>query len=134
MSLLAIDQAFIEKFILEDFELPIAHENASYEPIPGTAYAELICINNDFTQYSLSGSQETEGIFRIILRYPVGAYSITAKQKVEEILAAFPINSIVSYGTSRSKVIKHERKTGVPEEGWYKLVISITHKTFSTRS
>jgi hypothetical protein len=130
MSFLPIDQAFINQFIEADFGLPIAHENAPYDPLPGTAYAELICINNDFTPYSLSDSLETEGIFRVILRYPIGGYSITAKTMADLILAAFPINSLVEYGTSKSKVIKHQRNTGAPEEGWYKIVVSITHKTF----
>lgn len=130
MSFLPIDQAFINQFIEADFGLPIAHENASYDPIPGTAYAELICINNDFTPYSLNDSLETEGIFRVILRYPTGGYSIAAKTMADLVLAAFPINSLVEYGTSKSKVIKHQRNTGAQEEGWYKIVVSITHKTF----
>lgn len=130
MSLLAIDQAFISKFIASGFDIDVAHENAAYDPVPGTAYAELICINNDFTQYSLSHSKETEGIFRVILRYPVGTYSITAKTMAENIFTAFPINSTVEYGTSKSKVTKHQRDTGTPEDGWYKIVVSVTHQTF----
>jgi len=134
MSFLPIDQAFINQFIEADFGLPIAHENAPYDPVPGTPYVELICINNDFTPYSLADSLETEGIFRAILRYPVGNYSIAAKQMADQILAIFPINSLVEYGTSKSKVIKQNRNTGAPEEGWYKIVVSITYKTFISRS
>lgn len=130
MSFFLIDQAFINQFIESDFGLPIVHENASYEPVPGTAYVELICINNDFTPYSLSDSLETEGIFRAILRYPTGEYSIVAKQMAEQIFTVFPINSLVEYGTGKSKVTKHQRNTGAPEEGWYKIVVSIIHKTF----
>jgi hypothetical protein len=130
MSFLQIDQAFINQFIEADFGLPIAHENAPYDPVPGIAYAELICINNDFTPYSLSGSLETEGIFRVILRYPLGRYSISAKTMADLIFAAFPVNSLVKYGASKSKVIKHQRNTGASEGGWYKIVVSITHKTF----
>jgi hypothetical protein len=143
MSLLAIDQAFISKFIDEDFELPIVYENSNYSPVPGTPFVELICLNNGVTEYSLSSSLETEGIFRIFLRYPPDKYSIEAKQKAEEIFSAFPIGFVVKYENIRSKIVGHKRQTGTfgkeptttfPEEGWYKLVVSIMHKTFITRS
>jgi hypothetical protein len=143
MSFLAIDQAFINKFIEAEFGIDVVHENVSYSPTPGTPFAELLCLNNDITEYSLAHSMETEGIFRVILKYPPDEYSIIAKTMAENIFAEFPLGSIVSYGTISSKIIKHKRQTGTfgkeltttfPDEGWYKLVVSIIHKTFITRS
>ncbi len=143
MSFLAIDQVFINKFIESNFGLPIVHENASYDPIPGTAFVELLCLNNDITEYSLAHSMETEGIFRAILKYPPGEYAIAAKTMADNIFAAFPLGSLIAYGTVKSKIIQHKRQTGTvgkeltttfPDEGWYKLVVSIMHKTFITRS
>jgi hypothetical protein len=51
MSFLAIDQAFINKFIEADFGIDTVHENVSYSPTPGTPFAELLCLNNDITEY-----------------------------------------------------------------------------------
>lgn len=143
MSFLEIDQTFINKFIEAEFELPVVHENASYNPIPGTPFAELLCLNNDISEFSLAGSVQTDGIFRVILRYPTNEYSIEAKTMADRIFAEFQIGSILCYGSSRSKIIQHKRQTGTygkeltttfVDEGWYKLVVSIMHKTFIRRS
>jgi len=142
MSFLAIDQAFLSKFIEADFGLPIVHENNSYEPVPGTPYVELLCLHNDLSIFSLDLTTETEGIFRAILRYPTNEYSIGAKTMAETIFEEFPLGSVVSYGEVSSKILHHKRVTGAfgkeltttfPQEGWFKLVVSIMHKTFIRR-
>ncbi len=142
MSFFITEQAFISKFIDEDFGLPIVHENSSYSPIPGTPFIELLCLHNDTSEYSLAHSLEFESIFRIFLRYPVDKYSIIAKKLSEDIFLAFPVGSLVSYEDVTSKIVGHKRQTGTfgkeltttfSEEGWYKLVVSIMYKTFIRR-
>ena len=65
-----IDQAFINTYIDADLGLDIAHENTSFKPTAGTEYVELINIPNDTTPLSLNDSDQSDGLFRIILYWP----------------------------------------------------------------
>ena len=73
MSVVKIDQAFVSSFIAGGFGLEIAHENLAYEPTTGTEYAELRTLNNDVTAYDLATLDITDGVFRVILRYPANS-------------------------------------------------------------
>lgn len=131
-----IDQAFTQAFIDGSFGLPIAHEAAPYKPSNGTAYAEIFILPNDITPYSIGSTDETDGIFRVILRYPNGAEDengISAKTKADEIFAAFPIGSRVTYSGVSATVTSLSRQRGVPENGWYSLVLSISYRSFLAR-
>ena len=92
-----IDQAFVQSFNNGSFGLPINYENMPYTPVSGTAYAELISLPNPIDSLSLSDMNETSGIFRVILRYPIDGGAITPKAKAEEIMAHYPIGSSVAY-------------------------------------
>jgi hypothetical protein len=122
---LKIDQAFISTFIDAAFGLPIAHENMEYQPVNGTAYAELINLPNDITPLSMNDSNVTDGIFRVILRYPVNEGAVSAKTMAETIMSAFTINSKVCYDGLCAVVNKVYRQPGVAESGWYKIVVTI---------
>lgn len=132
MSIL-IDDAFVTAFIDGAFGLPIAHENIDYNPSPGTAYAEIFVIPNPRTPLSLQDTDITTGLFRVVLRYPVGDGSITAKTKAEAIIAAFPINSTVTAGGQSARVTRVMRDRGFPEDGWYKTVVTIFYEAFIAR-
>jgi len=128
-----IDQAFIQAFINGGFGLDIAHENLSYTPTAGTEYAQLINLPNDVTPLSLSGSDETDGVFRIILYWPANQGAIQAKLKADEIISAFKIGTQVCYSDQCATVKRTAKVQGVPEDGWYKLVISISYHSILTR-
>lgn len=128
-----IDQAFIDSFIDNDFGLEIAHENLAYSPSPGTEYVELLNIPNDITPLSLTGSDETDGIFRIILRWPVDDGSINAKTKADEIMSAFKIGTQVCYNGQCSTVTRQARQKGFNESGWYKILITIGYHAILVR-
>ena len=130
---LSIDDAFVQAFIDEDFGLPIAHENMAYEPTAQTAYAEIFVIPGPRRPLSIVETDETSGIFRVILRYPVDSGSITAKTKAEAIIAAFPVNSTVTSGSQTARVTSIDRSRGYPEDGWYKLTVTILYQAFITR-
>lgn len=131
--MLEIDQLFTKKFIDSNFGLPIAHENLDYIPTIGTAYAEIFVIQNDKTPFSVSSSDETDGIFRVILRYPVKSSSIAAKAMADTIFNVFKIGSRHDYTNTRVTISAVGRDQGVKETGWYKLVLSIRYKAFIRR-
>jgi len=130
--MLKVDQGLTNLFISSAFGLPIAHENAKYEPTLGTAYAEIFTIPNDETALS-TDSDVTDGLFRIILRYPVQGGAIAAKTMADTIFDVFKVNSYFYYDNQKIEIIGFSRDTGYHESGWYKLVLSIRYNAFIRR-
>lgn len=128
-----IDQAFIQSYIDGAFGLPIAYENSPYTPVAETAYAELRNITNPIEANALKDMDQTTGIFRIIVRYPADSGAIAAKTKADEIMANYGIGSSVSYSSQSATILSTERRTGVVEEGWFVLVVSIGYISFISR-
>lgn len=133
MASAKLDQAFIDRFVSQAFGLPIAHENLPFEPTAGTPYVELKVLQNDTTPRSLSDTDQTDGVFRVILRYPVDQGAIAAKQKADNILNAFKVGRRVSYQGVSATVVSHSRREGYAEDGWYKLVVDFRYRAFIKR-
>lgn len=141
-----IDQALTQAFIDGDFGLPIAHENADYSPVSGTAYAEIKVIPNEAVPDTLgaSGYDETTGLFQVTLRYPVGGYSITAKTKADEMMAYFVIGSEFTYSGQTVLITRKNRGMGYVEGGsaslneqnraWYKIILRFTFNARTVRT
>ena len=127
MTAIAIDQAFINTFIDASLGLEIAHENVSYKPTAGTEYVELINIPNDETALSINDSNETDGLFRIILYWPINEGSIAPKTKADEIISAFTIGTRICYSGQCATVTKTSRQNGISDGGWYKTIITIRY-------
>ena len=132
---LDLDNAFLNEWIntYSNFSIDTAHENIDYKPTAGTAYAELRMLPNGVEALSLADSNETTGIFRVILRYPLHKTAVAAKTKAEEIMSAFKIGKRISYDLNQLIVTSVKRDPGVPEDGWYKQVVSISYRAFLTR-
>ncbi len=127
-----IDQALIDTFINSNFGLKIAHENIEFtETTP--PYAELLVLPNDVTAYSLKHSDRTDGVFRVILRYPVNTGAYDAKSKADEIAAVFKIGKKISYDGLDLKIRSYRRDNGVQEDGFYKIIISFSYLAFLER-
>lgn len=120
-----IDQAFINAFVNGSFGLSIAHENMYFNPTAGTEYAELINIPNNTTALSMVESDQTDGVFRIILRWPINEGSINVKLKADEILSAFSLGDRICYDGQCSTITSTARQKGVAQDGWYKVIITI---------
>jgi hypothetical protein len=127
MASLKIDQAFVTEFIAGAFGLPIAHENVDYEPVQGTPYAEINVLPNNTTKLTLNNSNETDGIFRIHLRYPTGKGAISAKTKAEEIIAYFAPGNRIGYGGQSVLILGTDRKQGIQNENWYEIIVTLTY-------
>jgi hypothetical protein len=129
---LEIDQALVTAFLAGSFGIGVAHENRDYKP-ENDPYAEIIVLQNDTTPFSLAHSDETDGVFRVILRYPAGSGAITPKTKAEEIRQHFKIGTRLTYGGASLTIKGHQRQPGVQEQGWYKLIINLPYRATLTR-
>ena len=129
-----IDQAFIQSFIDGAYGLETAYQNQPYTPTAGTPYAELLNIPNDITALDLKDTNETDGLFRIILRYPVDSGAFAAKNEAETIMASYSIGSSVSYSGQSARITAVNRQQGVVEESWYVTLITISYRAFIPRN
>lgn len=130
-----IEQALLQRFFDGSFrhDLDIATENQPYEPSIGTPYAEIFVITNDITPFSLKHTNEVDGIFRVILRYPVNDSTKEFKEVAQAILDWFPIGERYSEDGQKVTITKQNIVKGVPEPGWYKRVLTIYWKAFLSR-
>lgn len=135
MSQLNIQRAFLTAFVTTNsvFSLPAAYENRDYKPTPGTAYAELLFIPNEEVPLSLKDSNETTGLFRVILRYPVNQGSGNAFAKAQEIVDAFPIGSELSYSGTKLRIMRSQLQRGLVEDGWFKVNVTFRYVALLTR-
>ena len=130
---LKIDLAFLQKFIDDAYGLPIAHENLNYDPVAGTAYAELVNLPNDITPLSLKHSDQTDGVFRVVLRYPVNTGAINIKTMADSILTGFKIGTVVTYSGQTATVTRTGKNRGINDNQWHTLIVDIFYRAFITR-
>lgn len=130
---LKIDQALVSHWVTSAFGIDASHENLPYTPTVGTEYADLRVLPNDITPYSLKDSDQTDGVFRVILRYPIDAGAVPAKTMADTIFAAYPIGKRLTYSGQVVTITSQQRQPGASEEGWYVLVLTMAYQAFLTR-
>jgi hypothetical protein len=128
MALNDIDKAFISEFIAGDFGLPIDHENSAYTPIEGTAYVEIKVVQNDVTFLTLNNSNQTDGVFRVHLRYPPNTGAVDAKDMADTIMDYFSMGGRITYNGQQVTITRHSRKLGDEQNNWFELIVSIGYR------
>lgn len=131
--MLKINQAFVDSFTKANFGLPIAHENIDYKPTAGTPYAEILVIENDVTPLDLSYTDETDGVFRVILRYPSGGGAVAARTMSDRITAFYNIGKVIEYDAQRVIIRKFGGAPGESRDGWYVFIVNIYYKAYARR-
>lgn len=147
--MIKIDQAFTSALLAAEIGLDIVWENGIYSvwdgssytttngvyvPTNGRAWIEAFLLPNDITALGLSATNETDGVFRCVLRYPANTGSIAAKQKADEIMTGFPVGARLTYSDQKVTVTSQDRRQGTTlDENWYSLVVSFNYRTFLAR-
>lgn len=128
-----LDQALVQSFIDGAFGLPIAQENDDYDPVAGTAYAELTVALNPENGFTLDDLNDITGYLQIGLNYPTGAGAITAKLKATEITDAYPIGRVLTYSAQSLEIASISRPNASPRDGWYRRLIRINFVAYLPR-
>lgn len=123
-----IDKGLISAWIYGEFDIDVAHENMPYKPTGQTPYAEVIVLQNDITPATLNDSNDTDGVFRVILRYPVNTGAIAPKVKADQIFSVFRIGTRIVYDGVMLTIMANQRGPGLAENGWYKLVLDMPYR------
>lgn len=131
--MLAIEQAFISDFIAQAFGLPIAHENADYEPTPGTPYVELRMFPNDARAADLATTNRTTGLMQFTLFYPEGEGAIPAKLKRQDVFDAYPVGRVLTYSGQRVTITGQSPFNAYPQDGWFKVIGRLSYAADITR-
>ncbi|MEO1108263.1 MAG: phage tail terminator-like protein [Pseudomonadota bacterium] len=131
--MLAIEQALISDFIAQGFDLPIAHENAKYDPVPGVAYVKLTIFPNSARAADLNSTNESTGLMQFALHYPENEGAIPAKQKRQEIFDAYPIGHVLTYSGQRVTIKQIDPFRAYPDDGWFKVVGRISYEASTPR-
>lgn len=131
--MITVYQCLINSFIVGNFGLSIAHENIDFDPDFGTPYAEIKVLENDKSGYSVSTSDNTDGILQIILRYPINDGAINIRTKSQLIEDYYKIGKHFTYNNQEVIITGFNEYPGVPEIGWYKLVLSVKYTAFIKR-
>lgn len=135
MNLSHIDAALIQSFVDGGFGVAIAHENMEQAKQGAAAIsAEILVLQNDVTAYSLATSAQTDGVFRVVLRGRTGRGAGELKQKVDAIVSHYPIGGRLEYRGQAVEIVAVKRWPGIPEDGWFKVILDINYKAFITRS
>lgn len=131
MTLLDIDRAFIDEFLDRDFlhAEQIALPNLKFTPTHGTPFAELINLPNDASPLTIDGSSETDGIFRVLLNWPVDTGDIAAKMKAQEIISYYDIGKKIGEAVVTGHGFTAQSS---PVGSWYLTVITISYRAFLT--
>ncbi len=131
-----IDSALLQAFSDGAFGLPIASENKQYDPIAGTAYAELFIVPNpsDVLTMGDGGQDLFTGFMQVDLRYPLDTGTGTAKQKATDIQNAFKAGSRFTYSGQEVFITGSGRNgSGRREDGWYRITLTINWEARVTR-
>jgi hypothetical protein len=123
----ALRQAFIARWVEGNFGLT-AYENAPFNPVNGMAYAAVSMLENDISGLDLADRNVTDGVFQIILRYPVGTGDGAITSKVQDIFNHFRIGSRISFGGQSAVIERQRTQPGVAEAGWYVLVVTLEYR------
>jgi len=128
--MLNIYQAFVESFQSEDFGIDVVCENES-APSSSNSYAELQMGLFEKKPFTLSDSDQIEGGFRVILRYPEGSEVNDAREKIE---AYYKIGlSIELDGNEKAVISGFSKEVGEVEDGWYKLILNVRYRAIVKR-
>ena len=128
-----LDQALVQSFIDGAFGLPIAHENDDYSPVAGTAYAELEVAKNPENGFTLDDLNDITGYLQIDINYPTGAGAIPAKTMETTISDAYPIGTVLTYGSQSLEITGIQRPTPAPRDGWYRRLLRINFVAYLPR-
>lgn len=133
MDSLNIDQALISDTIAANFGIDLAHENQAYDPVPGTPYAQLNVLANAASPYSLNGSDEVVGVYRIILNYPANTGAVAIKTMAQQMAERFKTGRRITYDGVTVTCIGHSRGNGLAVSGWYRVVFDVRFRAFLER-
>lgn len=116
-----------------DKKTQVVVENMPYDS-RGVPYVHIFVIPNDVTPFDVADTDETDGVFRIILRYPTDKFTLDdVEQKTDEIEDYYTIGRKFEHNGQTVQVRKRNTPPGVVENGWHKMIVDIIYNAYMDR-
>lgn len=124
--------AALESHLLTMANLPpVAWEDVSYKPVIGVAYLQVNQLRNTPIEYGIANDiREDRGILQVTVVYPGGRGKVDALNLASKVAGHFPIDTDIILGDYHLSITNHPTvHTGIPDEGWYRVPVSIPWQT-----
>ena len=110
---------------------PIAWEDVSYKPSVGLAYLQVNQLRNTPIEYGIANDiREDRGILQVTVVCPGGKGKVAAVALASRVAEHFPIDLEIDLTTHHLSIQNHPSiHTGIPDEGWYRVPVSIPWQT-----
>jgi len=129
--MIRVDQALLTAFEAGAFDLPVAYENQAFNAT--SAYAQVLVLQNDVTALTMNNTDQTDGVFRVLLNYPANTGAFAIKSKADEIMKHLRIGKRCHFSGVDVVIIGQQRQPGIAERGWYRVELSFAYQALITR-
>jgi len=145
---IAIDQAFTSAMMGGGFAMDIVHENGGYSVWDGVSYVshdgvyqpqarrefmEIRTIPATRAAWSLADTDESLGVFFVMLKYPDDVGAIVAKVKAEAVLSLLKVGARFTYAGQVVEIASNNRDGGRNDGGFYQIAIRANYRAFVAR-
>lgn len=109
-----------------------AYQGRGFKPTTGTPYARMTVIPASVRPSVLSGARaEHRGMFQVDLYFPTGGGTGAVEQVGDAVAAVFRAASKIHMNGETVVVERVERKPAPEEDGWLRVIVSVTWRCFS---
>jgi hypothetical protein len=143
-----IDQALASTVLNGLLGLDIVHENGLYSSWSGSAYSHIkapykprperafLAISNfpaGKQPMTLADTDQIDGVFQVVVAYPVDDGTHEAKAMAEAVLDLFAIGARLTYSGQTVHINTTRRNGGLVEDGFYKIVCAVEWTAYTSR-
>lgn len=112
----------------------IAWEDVAFTPKTGQAYLQVHQLRNTPVDESITQDMRRDrGILQVTVVHPAGQGKVAALNLANKVAALFPLGLELDTGAGTVVTTSHPAiASGYPDEGWYRVPISIYWKAYPT--
>lgn len=106
---------------------PVAWEDVGYKPVVGVAYLQVNQLRNTPIEHGIANDiREDRGILQVTVVYPGGKGAVQAINLAQRVAEHFSIDLEIDLATHHLSIQNHPTiHTGIPDEGWYRVPVSV---------
>lgn len=102
-----------------------AYDGLTFTPTPKTPWARLAFMPQPSRPFAIKGTDQLIGLFQVSLFYPPNLGTATVEAMADAVVAAFPTETPLLFGTARVQILSSGRGPGLPEADWYQVPVTV---------
>lgn len=124
----SLGRILTQSIISANIGVPIAHENAVFDPEAVDAYAEVHTLTSERESYTKQGYGEVFGIYQIDVNVRSGTSTALALDTVTKITDYYVDSLTLESGTTQVIIMNAVREPAQRENGWYTIPVSVSFR------